>query len=222
MSGPRVVSQGRRREQGVALLLAMMAVLLAGFSLAVDALLVYGKRVREEKRAATALAMAKKSLIAYGVVQGGAAKALPCPFLGSVNDYGQAATATACGGSDTAVIGLLPWTTLQRPPLWDGEHAPIWYALSGNFKQGTTAATPAVCGAQVNGLTINGTGDYAAILFAPGGAVPGQSRDLSLAPPLQSAYLEEGNEIGPLDFVFKQATSSFNDQLLGITCGEIP
>ena len=203
-------------------MLAMIAILMAGLSLAIDALLVYGKRIRADRQAAGILVAAKKSLIAYAVMQGGADKRLPCPFAGSVNDYGQSAPAPpTCGADDQAEIGLLPWTTLQRPPLWDSENGPVWYALSGHFKPGTTAALPVVCGAQTNGLTLDGTVDYVAVLFAPGKPLPGQTRNPTATPAVQNAYLDEENGTATTDFVAKKRSNSFNDRVLGVTCDEI-
>ncbi|MEO5362292.1 MAG: hypothetical protein H7838_01515 [Magnetococcus sp. DMHC-8] len=212
----------RGKERGAALLLAMLAVLMAGLSLAVDALLVYGKRVRENRQTATVLAAAKQSLIAHAIMQGGAARSLPCPFAGSVDDYALSAGTSPCGGDDVAVIGLLPWTTLQRPPMWDSEKAPIWYAVSGHFKQGTTAAPlPPVCGAQTNGLMLGVTDDYAAILFAPGRALPGQTRLSAATPAIQDDFLDEENAVSTTDFVAKRRSGTFNDHVLGIRCSEI-
>ena len=188
-------------------MLAMIAIFMAGFSLAIDALLLYGKRVREDKRAATALATAKKTLIAYAVVRG---VPLPCPFLGTVQSYldGPANPAGACGNPD---IGLLPWTALQLPPLRDGENAPIWYARAD--------CTTDVL--KLDGMPAIVTDPYyAAILIAPGGPLSGQTRVLT--DPVSNAMRDTYLEQAPFDFVLTGGVpSTFNDRVLGILCSEL-
>lgn len=219
-----------RGERGAALLLAAMALLMAGLTLAMDALLIYGKRVREDKQAVTALSEAKRSLLAYAVIQQPTDRRLPCPFVGSADAYGQAATApNSCGADNTmAAIGLLPWTTLQRLPLLDDTRAPIWYVVSGDFKRGVDPPDePPDCSALNNKLTIN-NGDvyYAAILFAPGkpitGVVPAIVRNTAL-PVVRSDYLELENAASNLSgsvVNFVTQGNNFNDRLLGIKCVE--
>lgn len=189
----------------------MSIFLVAGVSLALDALLIYGKRTREDKRAITALISAKKSLIAFTAIQGpgGGAVELPCPFVDALQNYENLADyggGTGCGTSANAAIGFLPWQAMQLPPLRDGHNVPLWYAVS------------ATCG-----LQINGAGDYAAVLFAPGRMLSGQTRDPTEDPAPQNAYLDQGNATATADFTLSEvANSGFNDRVLGIPCTEVP
>lgn len=205
---------GKDGEQGAALMIAMTLVLTAGLSLAMDAMLVYGKRVRADKRAVTTLAGVKKSLIAYAAIQGGGVSGLPCAFDGTLQnyeDFSSYAGGVGCGNTTNADIGFLPWQAMQLPPLRDGSHAPIWYAVS--------ATSGDSCG-----LTINGAGNYAAILFAPGKSLSSQNRDPTKTPSdLQDDFLDGANATTPNAFILSGVISdTYNDRVLGVTCGEIP
>ncbi|MBF0162256.1 MAG: hypothetical protein HQL88_08200 [Magnetococcales bacterium] len=196
------------KERGAALMLGLMAVLMAGLTLAMDALLVYTQRVREEKRAVTVLAAAKKSLLAYAAVR----DALPCPFEGgSESDYeDRSQVVLASASCATNKVGLLPWAHLQQPPWRDNDGGPIWYAVSGSLS----------CGASPT-LTINGAGDYVAILLTPGKALSGQTRSRA-AVATRTDYLESSNGTSTTAFVSASPSDTFNDRLLGIACSEIP
>lgn len=219
--------RGKDGEQGAALMIAMTLVLTAGLSLAMDALLIYGKRVRTDKRATTALATAKKSLIAYAAIQGGGVPGLPCAFVGALQNYADFAAyrlnsaGSGCSSdSSNANIGFLPWQAMQLPALRDGNNTPIWYAVSASC-----------------GLTINNTGNYAVVLFAPGKALSGQTRNSTDDPAPQADFLDYDypnhpehllhsdrcNAVTSNNFTLSGVMSdTFNDRVLGIACSDIP
>ncbi|MEO5352551.1 MAG: hypothetical protein H7835_04990 [Magnetococcus sp. XQGC-1] len=218
---------GKRRrggEQGAALIVAITLLLMAGLSLVLDAMSIYGKRVREDKSAVNNLNTIKKSLIAYAARHGagggpGGPSVLPCAFAGAVENYENPANtvdaaSSGCTNAGNATVGLLPWQPLKLPPLRDGSGAPIWYAVSDSC-----------------GLQIDAVGNYAVVLFAPGKSVltdannPAsfQSRNPATSPASQAAYLDGGNAAASTAFTLSQVSSkTFNDRGLGILCTEIP
>lgn len=200
------MKRSRQQERGAALMLAMMVVLMAGLTLAMDALLLYGKRVRDDQRATISLAAAKKSLIAYAAVN----STLPCPVVGgSESSYHDYASVSVVGDGCANTVGLFPWAKLQLPPLKDSAEAPIWYTVSGDMACGGGAP-----------LTINGTGDYLVLLFAPGKTLSTQTRDFA-TPVAQNNYLDGSNGVATTAFLYGQLSGTFNDRILGIACGEI-
>lgn len=231
------------RDSGAALLIMLAVVAMGGLSLAIDALLIKSGRLRSDQRSSYVLSQAKDTLVASAVIEAGAAGSfgnLPCPYSGVLSGYATAASAeAACGANDGNIaIGFLPWQSLKLPPLFDGEGAQIWYAVSGVFKTGSgqTDITPYnVCAA--GNLTINGGGAYAAILFSPGNVLPlldptaDQSRAQgSDAAALWTQFLEGENADTDTDFAISRimtdesggvAAPPFNDRLLGVTCQEI-
>lgn len=218
-----------RGEQGVALIVAMALLLVAGISLAMDALSIYGKRVREDKRSVYALNTIKKTLIAHAEMNGGRSR-LPCAFSGALANYEDPThTVDEIGLNDCATgsntkIGFLPWQALQLPPLRDGSGAPIWYVVSASC-----------------GLTVDGVANHAVVLFSPGKPVltnptdptSSQVRSPAVSPAPQAAYLDrnyqgdtfldDGNAAATTAFSLNKAGSkTFNDRGLGILCTEMP
>ncbi|MBF0181297.1 MAG: hypothetical protein HQM03_14840 [Magnetococcales bacterium] len=236
----------RTGERGAALLIVMGIIMAAGIGMALEALLIKSKRVRQDQKAGYALVEAKRALLAYAAMDAGVRTQfgnLPCPFTGQLQDYSTGAVESApCGANDGFMqIGFFPWRTLRLPPLVDGDNAPLWYAVAGAFKPGSGQAMPYICNA-VGNLTINGAGNYAAILFAPGepllllDATTQTRTATALAAALRDQFLEERNATAsttlppPIDFQTTRIMTStaggaaappFNDRLLGITCEEI-
>lgn len=208
--------------------------------MAMEALLIKSKRLRADQKASHVMIEAKKALIAYAAMDAGINSNfgnLPCPFTGLLSDYQSASVATpTCGDNDgLMVIGFFPWQTLRVPPLLDGDNAPLWYAVSGAFKVGSGQTMPYTCNPNSN-LTINGSGNHAAILFSPGDPIPFltlpiQNRPLTnTATFLRNQFLEERNATASVDFQVTRIMTTteggvsappFNDRLLGITCEEI-
>ncbi|MBF0626799.1 MAG: hypothetical protein HQL91_01120 [Magnetococcales bacterium] len=232
--------EARRHERGAALMVLLSIILMAGASMAIEALLVKSKRLRDDQKATIALAEAKRALIATGALEAVTRTGfgnLPCPFAGTLADYAtNAVAAGACGGNDGVVaVGFLPWRSLGIAPLVDGDNAPLWYAVAGRFKTGSTQTMPYTC--DTANLTINGSGNFAAILFSPGtplALLPSatmQSRiATSTAAGLRDQFLEQENATATTNFRAMRimtttaggvASPPFNDRLLGITCAEM-
>jgi hypothetical protein len=133
---------------------------------------------------------------------------LPCP---DTDDNGVADP--PCGA-----VGLvpdtrrLPWRQLGLFDLRDGSGERLWYAVSGNHKN--NAKTSPLNSETPGTLTIDGVGDFVAVVLAPGPALDGQSRGAVL---VNSDYLEGGNEDGDEHFFSGPIGASFNDRLIGVT-----
>ncbi|MBF0214604.1 MAG: hypothetical protein HQM00_13750 [Magnetococcales bacterium] len=202
----------RPRERGAALMVILTIILMAGASMAIEALLIKSKRNREDQKAGFALMEAKRTLIAYARTTG--VNRLPCPNLTPTVDYGSSAEADSSCANGTTSLGFLPWTTLGLPPLVDGTNSPIWYAV-----------VPATAYASCS-LQINGQGSFAAILFAPGDPLVTQNRALTTSMTVvQQQYLESLPDLTlahPHNFLAPVAGSgTANDRLSGITCQEM-
>jgi hypothetical protein len=148
-------------------------------------------------RTTLALAQAREALVGYAATYrdfhpGEAFGYLPCPDWGTGIE-GQ--SLSNCGSVDVTVIGRLPWKSLGIPPLRDASGECLWYAVSGNFKTGSSK-TNDLLNRDTNGLievmAADGTGFVAgasprqravAVVFSPGAILPGQDRSLATTNP---------------------------------------
>ncbi|NML28041.1 hypothetical protein [Zoogloea dura] len=144
------------------------------------------RRLAAEIRSTRALASARQALIGFAATyrEQGHPNAdygyLPCPDL---DGDGSAET---CGNQGRAVIGRLPWLTLNLPDLRDGAGECLWYAVSGNVKNNPkpTALNWDSTGSfrlvDQSGGTVALPGDplglAAAVIIAPGPPLPSQQR----------------------------------------------
>ena len=132
----RACSASPIRQHGITLL-----VLLAVLGLAAVFVLV-GKlgssRLQNERDPVTeaALMQAKEALIGFAATyaQRHANQSvgfLPCP---DTDGDGDGDALDNCGTAGNAVVGMLPYRTLELPPLRDSHGECLWYAVSGKFK----------------------------------------------------------------------------------------
>jgi hypothetical protein len=127
------------REQGVALL-ALLAAVVLGAALALLAMSnPRPLQVEREELTSKALAKAKEALIAYAATyadghSGQVPGYLPCPDVGAGGFSGEGSAEGSCGAANVTVIGRLPWKTLGIEPPRDGSGECLWYAVSGTFK----------------------------------------------------------------------------------------
>jgi hypothetical protein len=133
------------------------------------------------------LGEAKAALIAWAVRSGAdAGLARPgefaCPDTKSAADpnYGFA-DATCVPGQ----LGRVPWKTLGISEPKDARGETLWYALAGPFRTRASNANPINSDTRGNMTVSDGinvlTGEAVAVLFAPGEALGGQSRNPALA-----------------------------------------
>lgn len=143
------MTSGLRRQQGVALLLAVLIFFTAiGAWLALEAF-AYGSRARRDAVSDRALAQAREALVAHAADRPINAWVgpgyLPCPDL---DDDGWAEP--TCGSQDgdrgqDERIGRLPWKTLGLPDLRDGYGERLWYAVSSKHKGLLNCAASSAC-----------------------------------------------------------------------------
>lgn len=177
----------RRHQRGAALLIAVALLGLLAIATLARAL---STPAGVERQLATehALTRARDALVAYGALgnaagnQNNSPGALPCPDLDNDGVSEQLA------GNCISDIGRLPWRTLGLGPLTDGAGECLWYARSATFsnniqtsERGTSADKPALNPSTPGGIveiTAGGPSGQrvAAVIIAPGAALPGQSR----------------------------------------------
>lgn len=160
---------------------------------------------------AQVLEQARAALLAWSRRHTQRPGSLPCPDL---NGDGLAEPTTA--GNCPNALGRFPWKTLgfQRP-LRDRADELLWYAISPSLRDDPLAQPLNL--AREAQLSLDGTTGVAALLIAPGRALPSQSERPS-GPQTPSTrvsdYLEAGNADGDLAFVTRSAVTEVNDELL--------
>lgn len=182
-----------RREDGAALLLGLLLLVLGGVAVLLSALSGNAIQRTRELQTEAALQQAKTALIGYAAsypeqhLVGGSSVYvpghLPCPDDGT-NVEGRAAL--NCGAKGISAIGRLPWRDLGLPPLKDADGNCLWYAVSGNLKASPKAdllnsdsvgqfriviedGISAIAGAAPDTQAI-------AVIFSPGPPTSGQTR----------------------------------------------
>jgi len=179
-------------------------------------------KTQHSQETGIALNAARNALIGYaitfpdhddsGVVDGPGY--LPCPDL---NNNGSSASNCSVAGNTT--IGRLPNQTLRLEELRDTSGQRLWYALSENFRFGNDKTIPLNSESPSSAeLSVNGTADIVAIIFAPG--EPFDNQDRVAAVNDVTNYLEDDNSDLDTSFV-TTANGDFNDRLVVITRQEL-
>ncbi|TNF39269.1 MAG: hypothetical protein EP315_00050, partial [Gammaproteobacteria bacterium] len=132
-----------QHQQGAALILFFLALLMTGTIFFVASIAVDKGRINAEYETSDALAKAKKALISYAVSfyyrqttatlepYQGYTGFLPCPETAT---SGEGQAAGNCGAQYTSSLGKLPWRDLDLEPLKDSAGQCLWYAVSSEFK----------------------------------------------------------------------------------------
>ncbi len=205
------------------------------------AVLVYGattevgRAVKAENRTRAVLEYARQALIGRALADANRPGSLPCP---DSDDDGSADLFT--GSQCPSYLGRLPWRTLGVGDLRDAQGERLWYALSANFRDHPLAP---VLNSDTRGtLTVYSVSDATlvsaqaiAIVFAPGVALPGQSRDDTVticdstlknvrrnrcaANYLDTAANVTNSAAGP--YITAPAAPLFNDQLVLIVAADL-
>lgn len=206
---------GTRHQQGFALLLVMLVVVITGTAIF---LAFHGTgasaRSETERTRAQALADAREAVLAYALAGGTGGTdrpgALPCP---DHNGDGQS-QGSACP-SDVVSLGRLPHRTLDIPA---PEHG-LWFVITPELLNDGSVVNPDVI--DDVGLTINGVDGYAAAIIAPGPPLQGQAlRGSDQETPAD--YLEAGNDDdSSSEFVDCRGVDGCNDHVMGIGIDEL-
>jgi hypothetical protein len=210
-----------RKQSGVALILLLVLLVLAGGYAFYRSTNVAGSGTRADVAAATALARAKEALIARAVSDDNRPGSLPCPDvvtnspgLANIPGDGKADmfTLTQC----PSYVGWLPFVTLDLPELLDDSGTRLWYALSPTLRDDDSAQP--INADTAMPLQLDGAQDIAAVVVAPQAALPGQQRPSNLI----ANYLEGENGNGDdRIFVSGPPGPGFNDRVVAITRGEL-
>ncbi|MFH1815305.1 MAG: hypothetical protein ABIF28_14250 [Pseudomonadota bacterium] len=239
----RALRTTRQRQRGAALLIAIALLGLLAIATLARAL---SSPAGTDSELATerALARARDALAAYGALgnrdgnQLNSPGALPCPDLD--NDGTSEELSSLCDSH----IGRLPWRTLGMGPVLDGAGECLWYARSATFsnniptsQRGDSADRPALNPATPGGIvevSAAGVGPrVAAVLIAPGAALPGQSRsggfsDSGCREGSIEQFLEAATVGGTaythtdgLHAIALQAHDGFNDRVLTLTTSRL-
>lgn len=182
-------------------------------------------RTRGEVTTTQALQRARLALIGYAVrypnnpgvtdLTAGPGH-LPCPDirLDVADVAGQADP--PCASSSATETGRFPWRTLDSAETVDGSGAPLWYAVSDNFRNSPKQPIDSRTLGTLKIDDCSATGeDYAAIIIAPGPALTGQNR--APASYAVSDYLE-GQNASKGDNCFNATHDpTHNDQVLGLS-----
>ncbi|MDM8563776.1 hypothetical protein QUF54_10530, partial [Candidatus Marithioploca araucensis] len=186
----------RNNTQSGAALIALLAI----FMLSATGILLYRLNNRtyfmleNQAQTARALAQAKEALIGYAASysdkHSGRYGFLPCPDSEVSSLPEGADQGNDCGIRYESHLGRLPWLTLGIEPLRDGAGECLWYAVSGSYKNASSARTE-MLNEDTNGLFevygMDGTSlltgsspqnRAVAVIIAPGKIIPNQNRKL--------------------------------------------
>jgi hypothetical protein len=230
------------RNQHGAVLLAMLLIVVLGASYfmvsRLEAMSIEAKAA-ERGYNAVVLNRAKQALIGYVAAQAVKAGennpgALPCPEAAAYFDdtTNEGKVASSC---TLPKVGRLPWRTLGLDKLTDVSGEPLWYVVSPGWAY--TGTNTSINSDSKGQLTLDGVGGtdndtIVALIIAPGPAINvtaatgctawAQTRPTTGTPDWRN-YLECDNATSPPDaaFVTKGPSSSFNDQVLALTKGDI-
>lgn len=216
-SSRRVVAPPARpiRQRGQALLIILVMLILGATYALLSSLSGATANTQRLEIAAGALAQAKAALLGRAVSDGNRPGSLPCP------DTGNDGSAELLAGIECpSYLGRLPWRTLGLPDLRDGAGERLWYALSRSVRDANGVKINSDTVGDLNVTGTSATTNVAAIVFAPGRVLAGQSRD-SANQNVVTNYLEGENADSDTTFASALPGDNFNDSLLVITDREL-
>jgi hypothetical protein len=209
-------------QQGLALLVLIIVIILAFISYALSGLSIQEVKIEQQEKIRTELKVAKEALLSYAVIYGdidvdaggspdfpGENGFLPCP------DYNNGLTEGLedngnCGGRSISKIGLFPWRTLKTTIANAGSGSCLLYAVTGEYKNDEsvfnnksemlnedTSGMFQVVDAGNNIIVGNSPEDrVVAIIFSPGPPLGGQARTFD---PSSTCGKDYGNIAAYLD-----------------------
>ena len=182
--------------------------------------------IARERKTSAALGLAKQALIGRATADSSLPGSLPCPDLktqiAGTNVPDDGIADLFAGTNCPSYVGRLPWRTLGLPDLRDADGERLWYALSSNFRDFASAVI--INDSTMGTLSVTGdapAANIAAIVFAAGAPLAGQSRGGSTDRNNVVNYLDGANAAGGPAFVSRSASSAFNDRLLFITVADL-
>jgi hypothetical protein len=201
--------KGNPNQQGIAMLILVFMLALALTGYLVSGLNSESYKRNREARTAQALAVAKDALIGRAVTDVERPGSLPCP-----DTSGNGSSELFIGNHCPTYVGWFPWRTLGTGELLDGNGDRLWYAVSRNHRDHPSAEPLNLN--TIGSLTLDGVGDYVAIVFSPGRLIAGQNRPNNLV----QNYLDGQNADGN-DIFTKMTNVNMNDRVLTLTRDEL-
>ena len=235
------------KQRGAALMI-MLSILVVGFAtVLVNTLSMSALNSVRQEKTSTALAQARDALLGRAVSDDNMPGSLPCP---DTNNDGVAESTTTIDSTGKihcpSYLGRLPWRTLNLPDLRDDTGERLWYALSKDFRDDSTAqplnsnTKGTLLVYQADGTSLQTQAGYnaVAVIFSAGNPVNSQSRNTPTQQLDAANYLDIANSqnnafenppitggistnfiIGP--FIAGTRSETFNDQLLFITTKDL-
>lgn len=206
---PRQLTDSRKRQQGVALLMLVTLLVIAAAFALLERLNSRSIELAQASRTAAALGEAKTALIGYALSSQTRPGGLPCP------DADNDGLSDPCDSA--ANTGRLPIKTLGLGLLEDAGGETLWYALDPGFD--------ALGGVDINSdkpaaLRVDGAAtEIVAVILAPGPALPGQSRAGARRND-PASYLEGDNADADNNFS-RIAGGDFNDRIITVSRDEL-
>lgn len=227
-----------KSQHGSALLIILTIIGIGAAFLLVSAFNKANQQIERGKITASSLAQAKDALIGYAVMYGDThisevSGHLPIPDLGSSRNTtpGEGVTAGNFTGNaaELSALGRLPWKTLGLSPLRDGNGECLWYAVSGAYQEAVKSAfmnwdtlgeldTYTSDGTSGGTVSTSGTNYHqrpAAVIFAPGALLTGQSRALSTV----DTVTECGGNYGAVNYLDTVAPSPLINSMVNYFAG---
>ena len=201
-------------QRGAALLALVLALALGSGMVSIEWLEAAARSAHAVRRTEAALAAARDALIGYAASYPDQHAGrhgpgyLPCP-----DTSGNGSPNTPCRAT---ALGRLPWRRLGLHDPRDGAGERLWYALDRRFRANGYKYRPLNRDTAAD-LVVDGRGGIAAVILAPGPALPFQDRSRDRFDPAQ--YLEGGNESpGDGAYVSREGSPSlpndrFNDRV---------
>lgn len=250
--------RGHSAHTGAALLIFLIILILGMSSLLLSQLNDRTTLILEEQAHTTkALIQAKEALLGYAANYYDALDSNGVPFReygflpctdeevrDTANNNEEGQEDGNCAGQDESSLGRLPWKTLGIPPLRDGTGECLWYAISGPYKNGSSAKTE-MLNEDTNGLfevstdpnyvlgSIPPKDRVVAVVIAPGRILAGQQRNAETGTELcggnytPSNYLDNYSSLPSKEvarFISTQggdSNSLVNDRIISITREEL-
>ena len=150
----RVEIKNPKNQQGLALLVLIVIIMLAFASYSLSGLSVHQVKAEQVKKTRIALNKAKQALIAYAVTYGdldgadagfnadfpGEYGFLPCPDVSSAPPIAEGGSHNPCGTANFNTLGLFPWASLETGTLNSAAGDCLWYGVSGEYKAANPTA----------------------------------------------------------------------------------
>lgn len=213
-----------KASRGFVLMAALLLLGLVSMAVLLSSLSSTEAATQQALRTQLALKEAKEAVLGYILLDaaGGSTQkpgSIPCPDRDNDNDSDLFDNpGNNCGGF---YINRLPGKNFRTGELRDSGNEKLWYAISPGFRSGSPDAVNSLTPTT---LSVDGQGEYVAVILAPGAPLPGQTRTDSAS---RANYLESSNASGTFQFVTtkaleegetaEQAKTKFNDRLIGIT-----